>query len=182
MVIGRGGCVWWGAGVVGVDGWRWWWSGDGGGAGWWLWVMNVGNDGVVVSGGHWVLVVGGGWSWWWWWWVMVVSASVCWSWVVVVVVVCGWCWYMCMMVFVVGGWWWCWDGYCEWWWLVVPDIVFYRPFGPLQPQWTLFGHYAPPVFFFPRENRSSTREKYQKKCPWKKKVPVKIFVNLCPWN
>ena len=41
-------------------------GGDGGGAGWWLWVMNVGNDGVVVSGGHWVLVVGSGW------WVVVV--------------------------------------------------------------------------------------------------------------
>ena len=38
------------------------------------------------------------------------------------------------------------------------------------------------VFFFPREKSKATREKNQKKCPWKKKVPVKIFLKFHPWN
>ena len=38
------------------------------------------------------------------------------------------------------------------------------------------------VFFYPREKSKATREKNQKKCPWKKKVPVKIFLKFHPWN
>ena len=42
--------------------------------------------------------------------------------------------------------------------------------------------YPPSGFFFPRENREPIREKNQKKCPWKKIMPVKIFENFCPWK
>ena len=37
------------------------------------------------------------------------------------------------------------------------------------------------VFFFLWKSKA-TREKNQKKCPWKKKVPVKIFLKFHPWN
>ena len=37
-------------------------------------------------------------------------------------------------------------------------------------------------FFFSREHRKSARENFEKKCPWKKKVPVNIFEKKCPWT